>query len=87
MPISHAERWVEPGSAGGILSAQLMSRFTGSRPGVLLLRLRQLLDLVHLWRMPQIFSGAAQPLGLLDQQLLSLCLPRQIASNLRRRFA
>ena len=54
---------------------------------VLLLRLRQLLDLVHHWRMPQIFSGAAQPLGLLDQRLLSLCLPRQLASNLRRGFA
>ena len=54
---------------------------------VLLLRLRQLLDLVHHWRMPQIFSGAAQPLGLLDQRLPSLCLPRQLASNLRRGFA
>ena len=31
VPISHAERWVEPGSAGGILSAQL-SRSIGSRP-------------------------------------------------------
>ena len=74
---AHISRWEMGWPLVAMVASGLLKHLVQQDP-VLLLRLRQLLDLVHHCRMPQIFSGAAQPLGLLDQRLLSLCLPRQL---------